>query len=70
MTWTEIQAAYPEQWVILGDLDRDDLTLELRSAVVRGHGATRREASASEIIVGNERTAQRYTGRPRSPRPW
>lgn len=72
MTWDEIKAAYPDEWVFLDDLDSDPVTLELFSARVRGHGATRREARASAGFRSGEpgTFARLYTGRPRCPRPW
>ena len=72
LTWPEIVLAYPDQWVILTELDMDPVTLETHSAVVRGHGGTRREAKESARIPDDDRQmlAQLYTGRVRSPRPW
>ena len=70
MTWPEIRRTYPDQWVILGNLDRDEVTLEIHSAVVRGSGRSAREASARAVVDDRETVAVRYTGCIRSPRPW
>ena len=70
MTWSEIQQTYPDQWVVLGDLDMDDVTLEIHSAVVRGAGRTRREADLAAGGLVDKVEAHLYTGQPRSPRPW
>ena len=70
MNWTEIKAAYPDQWVVLGDLDSDPVTLQLHSAVVIGCGKTMREANASAPGREGERTAHYYTGELKSHRPW
>ena len=72
LTWPEVKLAYPDQWVILTELDKDDVTLEIRTAVVRGHGNTRREAKVSANIPDDDGRpiAQYFTGRMRSPRPW
>ena len=68
----EIVLAYPDQWVILTELDKDEMTLEIHTAVVRGHGSTRREAWETAQIPDEDGRpiAQYFTGRMRSPRPW
>lgn len=44
MTWTEICARYPEQWVCLVEIDRiHPNNFHFRAARVVGHGKTRRE---------------------------
>ena len=72
LTWPEVKLAYPDQWVILTELDMDEVTLEIHTAVVRGHGGTRREAKESARIPDEDGRliAQLYTGRRRSPRAW
>ena len=72
LTWPEVKLAYLDQWVILTELDMDPVTLEIHTAVVRGHGGTRREAWETAAIPDDDgRTiAQLYTGRGRNPRPW
>jgi hypothetical protein len=44
LTWNEICQRYPDEWVLLVDVDWvSDRDLEFRSARVAGHGKTRRE---------------------------
>ncbi|MBX3155900.1 MAG: hypothetical protein KF773_07870 [Deltaproteobacteria bacterium] len=42
LTWTEIRARYPDQWVALVEMDWDDELDWFRVARVAGHGTTRR----------------------------
>jgi len=43
MTWSEICGRYPEEWVVLVEIDWvNDTDLDFRSARVAGHGKTRR----------------------------
>lgn len=42
LTWQEICARHPDEWVALAEVDWiDDLSLEFRSAIVAGHGPRR-----------------------------
>lgn len=44
LTWAEIRARYPDQWVCLVEMDRaDEDNFEFRSARVVGHGPSRRD---------------------------
>jgi hypothetical protein len=44
LTWQEICARYPDEWVALVEIDWvDEDDLDFRSARVAGHGKTRRE---------------------------
>jgi hypothetical protein len=44
MTWAEICARYPDQWVCLVEMDRvHPAGFDFRTARVIGHGKTRRE---------------------------
>jgi hypothetical protein len=44
LTWPEICARYPDQWVALVEIDWvNENDLDFRSARVAGHGKTRRE---------------------------
>lgn len=70
LTWPEIRRACPDQWVVLGALDSDAISLVVRSAVVRGAGPTRREAKANARRIDGEVTHRKYTGVLRNPRPW
>jgi hypothetical protein len=67
MTWPEIQAAYPDQWVVIGEVDLDPVTSELRSGVVLGSGKTRREPLAQAGPLNGETRAHYWTGSVRSP---
>lgn len=70
LTWPEeIKAAYPDQWVILGDLDMDEVTLQVHSAVVLAAGKTRREVIAKAPVTRGEITARFFTGRMHLPPP-
>ena len=66
LTWVEICARYPNQWVVLGDIDYgDDVSYEIRSAVVIAHGAGRVDVlrRASPRLPVGGRFAHLYTGR-------
>lgn len=69
MTWPAIKEAFPDQWVVLGELERDPVTLRLVSAVVHGHGRTSAEAEAEArpALAPGEISARRFTGRIRHP---
>ena len=44
LSWPEIRARYPDQWVALVEIDWvNENDLDFRSARVAGHGKTRRE---------------------------
>jgi len=44
LTWQEICARFPDEWVVLVEVDwRDEDDRDFRSARVAGHGKTRRE---------------------------
>jgi hypothetical protein len=44
LTWAEISARHPDEWVCLVEMDRvDPNNFEFRTARVIGHGKTRRE---------------------------
>ena len=64
MTVQEVCAAYPNQWVVLGDLDfADERSLQVRSAVVIGWGDTRRQAVDRAMQAPAARTAISHTSR-------
>ena len=66
LTWPEIRDRYPDQWVVLVDLDYvDEVNHEIRTAVVAGAAPTRRGsfASASGVPSKNNHFAHRFTGR-------
>jgi hypothetical protein len=63
--WSEICARYPDEWVVLGDIDwTDEDQGEFRSAVVLGHGQQRAVAMAAagpRLPPGTD-FARLYTG--------
>jgi hypothetical protein len=67
MTWAEIKAAYPDQWVVIGDLEMDPETSEFRSGAVLGAGKTRREPEGQAGPLNGETRARFWTGQVRSP---
>lgn len=70
LTWPEICRRYPDEWVMLVDLDDDEDDPEIRSAVVIGHGPARRElfAATRERLASYHTTgACRFTGELRTP---
>ena len=69
MTWAEIKAAYPDQWVVIGALERDPETREFLSGIVLGAGKTRREPLEQAGPLNGETRAHYWTGRYKSPWP-
>jgi hypothetical protein len=70
LTWNEIQQRYPDQWVVLVDMDYlDDTDLDLRSGIVIGHGARRTDALAQSAspLDRYDGFGLFYTGRIRAP---
>ncbi len=71
LTWREICARYPDQWVVLVDLEfTDTMYSEVRSAVVAGHGGD--EASfdmAAPHLMRYQEIAHLHTGQP-DPSTW
>jgi hypothetical protein len=74
LTWAEICARYPDEWVCLAEMDRaNPYDFEFRKARVIGHGKTRGEPVAQVHLWGAqyELIGHYYTGRitERPPRP-
>ena len=74
LTWVEICARYPDEWVCLAEVDFIQPNgLELRTARVVGHGKTRREplVQADPWRDHHDMIGHLYTGRitERPPRP-
>lgn len=68
LTWPEICARYPDEWVVLVEVDwieEDDR--DFRSARVAGHGKTRREplVQARSMWARYGEIAHLFTGRVR-----
>lgn len=63
LTWDEIKRRYPDEWVILVDVDADDLSNEVRGGVVFAHSKKEREllASTKDALAGKS-SAVLYTG--------
>jgi hypothetical protein len=68
MTWEQICAAYPGEYVVLGDLVIDPALRRVSEGRVLAHAPTRREAfaAAPKAEVGVER-ALKFTGPVRIP---
>lgn len=63
--WPEICARYPDEWVVLGDIDWiDEDQGEFRTATVLGHGKQRAEAmrAADPQLPAGRDFARLYTG--------
>ena len=70
LTWDEIRARYPDEWVCLVEMDRiDEDNFEFRSARVVGHGATRREPLEQARLFRDlyDTIGHYYTGRNAGP---
>lgn len=70
MTWKEICARYPDEWVALVEIDWvNDRDFAFRSARVAGHGKRRSEPMiAAEPLWGRyEEIGHYFTGRVSSP---
>lgn len=68
MTWEEIKAAYPREYVVLDELVIDPEWRDVSAARVLAHATTRREAFAlaPKAEIGEER-ALKFTGPMRLP---
>jgi hypothetical protein len=70
LTWKEICALYPDQWVVLVEVDWvNDTDLDFRSARVAGHGKTRKEplVQARHLQTRYPSMAHLFTGPIRAP---
>ena len=74
LTWEQICQRYPDQWVVLVEVDwveedEDNLTFEFRSARVASHGPTRREPliQARPLRARYQEMAHYFTGQIRLP---
>ena len=70
-TWDEIRSRYPDEWVVLVDIDWIEEDGEFRTAVVLGHGRDRRASlrEASPVPRGYCEFAHEFTGAIRIPTP-
>ncbi len=72
LTWTEICARHPDEWVLLVDVDWiDRVNYEFRSAVVLSHARGRREVfdRVRPLLPRYPELAHYYTGSIRAPHP-
>lgn len=62
-TWDEIKQQYPDEWVIMVDVDATNLTEPVRAGVVFAHSQNKKEllSSTKEALAGRSR-AIRFTG--------
>jgi hypothetical protein len=70
LTWSEICAHYPEQWVALVEIDWvNENDLDFRSARVAGHGKTRKEPldQARPLRTRYDEIGHFFTGPIRAP---
>lgn len=71
MSWNEIKAAYPEEWVVLADFE-DDQSGEILSGNVVLHNMSRKDLSSDLVNLNRDKGSEvaiRYTGEHR-PRRW
>jgi hypothetical protein len=72
LTWSEICERYPDEWVVLVEVDWiNDMDLEFRSARVAGHGKRRKDPleQARPLQPHYSAMAHLFTGRIRLPFP-
>jgi hypothetical protein len=57
LTWDEIKSRYPDEWVVLVDLDADDVSDEVHAGVVFAHSKNEREllAATKDALAGKSR---------------
>jgi hypothetical protein len=70
LTWREICARYPDEWVALVEIDWvNENDLDFRSARIVGHGKTRREplAQARPLRARYDEVGHFFTGPIRAP---
>ena len=63
LTWDEIKRKYPDEWVILVEVDADELSNEVQAGVVFAHSRSERQllASTKEALAGKS-SAVLFTG--------
>ena len=66
LPWDAICQAFPNEFVILGDVEvRDEVSLEVMGGVVLAHGTSRKEALERAGLRAGERWAIEHTSRVR-----
>lgn len=63
LTWDEIKRTYPDEWVVLVDVDTNDRSSDVDAGVVVGYGTDCRElvAQTKETLAGKS-AAILFTG--------
>ena len=63
LSWEQIRKKYPDEWVVLIDLDADELTHEVFGGVVFDHGKDRKNVYAriKKPLAGKSRSVL-FTG--------
>ena len=70
LTWDQVRERYPDQWVMLVDIDNvNETDFEFRSALVIGHGPGRKDvfARVGPLLDRYTSFACLFTGRVRAP---
>lgn len=62
MSWEEIKAAFPDEYVVLVDFEPGEVVPQVSGRVV-AHHRSRREALAAALLPPGTDWALRYTGR-------
>ena len=63
MTWEDIKRTYPNEWVVLVDVDADHEIPEVRGGTVAAHGRHRKETLLAADLTIGEGWALKFTGR-------
>jgi len=58
-TWNEMERDYPDEWLLISEIERDDLG-RLKSGVVERHSKVKEKVYCQPAL--NKSTAFRYTG--------
>lgn len=71
MTWTEIVATWPDQFVVLTEMDGPERSVMIDAALVHAATPVRSEASkeVAQLPIGTTFSV-RWTGEVRGPRRW
>jgi hypothetical protein len=70
MTWDEIKAAWPDEYVVLDELVRDPVKNWVCGGRVLAHAPSRKEALTQARPHGGRSRALRWTGKIRLPPGW
>ncbi|HEX6032172.1 MAG TPA: hypothetical protein VFY90_12145 [Tepidiformaceae bacterium] len=67
LTWEEIERKYPEEWVLLVDLEQDEETLDVRAARVQFHSREQDLVERRLLEERPRRAAVLFIGNPLRP---